>query len=882
MSLDNIHQWIKEQPRWAQDALRRLSEGNLSDDDKGSIINNLKNKNEINTSKKSECLDFADVGFKESTNSKITLCAIGPLKGVNRLADDQKMEFAIEGITLIYGDNGSGKSGYCRIAKALCRAVAKDRILGNVFVDTAKTPAKINIRYKIDDEEPIEESWSDGEPTPEPMSGISVFDASCARFYVDKENKIEYLPFEIELLEKYANLLQEIKIPFDKEIQDTREKISTPSLASYREDTTISKKLALIEESTSMDDLSSETEIRALAVFTSEDANKIKALEAELAQDPTAKRANHESLTNLVKQIEKIEDIVLDEELENLKKAYLAVKAEADRIENIVKELQGDPLSKLSNVGNDPWKLMFKYAVEYAKSIDANTDHVPDVKDKLCVLCQQPLGQEASDRIKKFNEFIKNKAVEDLESTKNTLKNKLKAINETNIPKIDEYQNMLEQYSRYNKDREDFSNEIRAFLNNADQILAELKQLTHESDFRKPSISSDRISERIISDLSVMKGEIESLEGEGEEKFKELQFRLYELKDKKQLSQEIEPIVQRIKDIIFLKKLQDCLSQLSTQAVSRKITELRKKLLNEEFQRDIDREIKALDLSLPVQINDKTDRGSTFIGVNLKSKQSVSNSDVLSEGEQKALALSCFLAEVKRDPTQNGIIIDDPVSSLDHHRIRKVADRLVSEAKKRQVIIFTHSILFYNEVERFAAEYQISLKGHYIYRSNEKGFGVIGDGESQKWPMANVGKRISRLQKLLSEIQDKQYDTEDIRRSDVKDFYTDLRETWERLVEEVLLNKVIQRYDSNVKTQSLKSVSVSDEDFTTIYHAIKRVSEYSGHDQAQANNTPLPKNDDIGKDLERIIEFRDELKERKNKTEASRKQLLHPHKAQTI
>jgi hypothetical protein len=58
-----------------------------------------------------------------------------------------------------------------------------------------------------------------------------------------------------------------------------------------------------------------------------------------------------------------------------------------------------------------------------------------------------------------------------------------------------------------------------------------------------------------------------------------------------------------------------------------------------------------------------------------------------------------------------------------------------------------------------------------------------------------------------------------------KDFYTDLRETWERLVEEVLLGKVVERFNTDIRTQSLKGVVVDDDDYKTIYWAMKHVSE---------------------------------------------------------
>lgn len=74
---------------------------------------------------------------------------------------------------------------------------------------------------------------------------------------------------------------------------------------------------------------------------------------------------------------------------------------------------------------------------------------------------------------------------------------------------------------------------------------------------------------------------------------------------------------------------------------------------------------------------------------------------MLSEGEQRGLAIACFLADSHVAESGNAIIVDDPVNSLDHQRIRKVAQRFVREASKgRQVVIFTHNVLFYQEVLR--------------------------------------------------------------------------------------------------------------------------------------------------------------------------------------
>src|SRR3546814_20807438 len=59
-------------------------------------------------------------------------------------------------------------------------------------------------------------------------------------------------------------------------------------------------------------------------------------------------------------------------------------------------------------------------------------------------------------------------------------------------------------------------------------------------------------------------------------------------------------------------------------------------------------------------------------------------SQILSEGEQRALALAGFLTEVALTEGSGPIIVDDPVSSLDRDRSAKVADRIAAEDKNRQ------------------------------------------------------------------------------------------------------------------------------------------------------------------------------------------------------
>ena len=82
-----------------------------------------------------------------------------------------------------------------------------------------------------------------------------------------------------------------------------------------------------------------------------------------------------------------------------------------------------------------------------------------------------------------------------------------------------------------------------------------------------------------------------------------------------------------------------------------------------------------------------------------------------------------------------------------------------------------------------------------------------------------------------------------------KQFYRDLRETWERAVEEVVLGGVVERFGTDAKTQGLKMVDIDDADYRTIFFAMKRASERSGHDRAAAKQIDAPDKKQMETDL---------------------------------
>src|SRR5439155_25135954 len=100
-----------------------------------------------------------------------------------------------------------------------------------------------------------------------------------------------------------------------------------------------------------------------------------------------------------------------------------------------------------------------------------------------------------------------------------------------------------------------------------------------------------------------------------------------------------------------------------------------------------------------------------------------------------------FLTELSTAPTKSAIIFDDPVSSLDHIWRERIAKRLVSESKERQVIVFTHDILFLRFILDECQRQEITCHHQYIRREGEAGI----CSSDLPWIAMGTKDRIGRL-----------------------------------------------------------------------------------------------------------------------------------------
>ena len=751
-------------------------------------------------------------------------------------------------------------------------------------------PAEAQIRYKLAGASEVKDvTWRDGDEGPNDIVHLSVFDSHNARLYVDERNRIDYLPYEIELLTRFGQLLTRLQGDLSTEINGFSNRLNVGLPTGYTPGTAVSRLIERLTSQTPLAQLPTIAEINSLGSWTGELADELETLRKAVGTDPKVLsdrcRRVQTVVSTLIGEFAKARDTLSDAKKQELKQGVGHAKLTAEAASAAATTLFKD--EPLPHVGSNPWQLMFRHAKEYSKLAYPDVEPPATGEGDLCVLCQQPLRKDAVERLRRFESYVVGQTKKEAEKAAVSRDEKLVSIRSMQLRASDDAGALLGEYAGLSDARGKTAIEATRFIADAHNRRKTLLAAAETGDFSKIGRLDSSIIDKLRAEEQALVEEANAYDkvaGDDAEREKRKK-RLGDRLDRKRLSENLETIRARRNDLELRARLQDCVNATKTNAVSLQVNALRRELVTDDLNNRVRGEVDELDLGyIPLLINDDSRKGESGFAVTLDAKKKVASRDVLSEGEQRALGLACFLADVGGQPVKQGIIVDDPVSSLDHVRLRRVAERLVREAASgRQVIVFTHNLLFFSEVMSVAAAHgpmPVPILTNVVRKAADLGFGVVKEND-QPWEAKPTTKRIGLLREkvnMLESIADKDGDTY---RQGIESFYADLRETWERLVEEVLLYRVVERFGSDVKTQSLKGVVVNDDDYKTIFWAMKRASERSGHDMAAAINAPLRKIDEIKEEVSMLDRYREQVRKRAKAAEEARKKLEQPPKATT-
>lgn len=790
------------------------------------------------------------------------LGSIGPLRNIDRLAAAQPpLKFAVNGVTLIYGPNGSGKSGYCRIAKKICHCLHDVTLRGNVFEPASSDPREVTLTFRVEGDKTRSVVWDDRSPPPPELGRISVFDSDAAGLYVDAERNIEFLPFELALLTNLAEVLRILDARFKVEEARLNKAHKAPLPLGYEKRTKVSALIAALKAD---QNIPSEQDMRALAAWTEKDESAFQVLSLELSKDPAllskVKAATKSAVETLVTDASTIYDAIGKAGLVRLKEVREKAAVTREAAKAAASALAAD--SAVPQLGNETWRQMLTYARDFAAEAYPDLQPPQLATADTCVLCHQPLDGQARARLIAFDEYIEGRANADAEKAKKAFADAARAILDLKILSSQEIKNRLVNFIEGTLPRQALADKLERFYGACQERHALVTTAIKTVDYAGLDGLADldrSIIDELLAEVTALANEINELKPTVDETAKRLkrQQDFDELEARKKFSADIETFVARRYSLDLLVKTKACLAACSVAGITSHVTRIRRKVLTATLQASLEDEIKALDLQhLPLKLADRGEVGKSKVHIGLEAQQKVGkNSDILSEGEKRALALAGFLAELKEVGVRHGIVVDDPVSSLDHARMEAVAKRLVKEAADgRQVIVFTHNLFFHQAMFEAAREMKVPLREEWIAKHADGRFGIIDAGQ-EPWISMGVTKRLSIIEGLLQKKKPTYSETDETERSFVTDVYSKMRETWEHAIEEILFAGVIGRFRPNVATLKLRAARVEKADYEALYAGMTRCSKYSGHDQSAGVPADLPKFTEIKADLDKLSSF---------------------------
>ena len=865
MILQEILTWSEGLPAWQSDAIARLfAKGSLSDADLDDLFALLKAEHGIpdTQGRTAKRLSSDQIPAVTAIGSKMKLLALKNLQYVNRIAKNQRLSFAPNGVSVIYGDNGAGKSGYSRVLKRACRARDQiEPIFPNAFLHTAQV-GNTEATFEVEINGFAKEiKWVNGNAGDPGLSALAVFDTRCARSYLDEEGDYAYVPYGLDILEGLAGICKKLKGKI--ELEQSQSIPDTTAFSHLTGSTSVGRLIEGLSRKTKPEQVVDLVTMKTEEIAQYDDLNrslketnpKEKAAQLRLCASRIARLA-----ASITQKLAIVDDSAV-QKLRDLVDAYHRAQSAA------ALATQGflEDASLLPGTGGEAWKELFAAARKF--SVDAYPGvNFPEFESKTqCPLCQEPLA-EGAERLRRFEAFVQ------LEAEQNA-RNKQRVLQE-------EQRILAGQSLALAMDKElkaeiealdiSLSYDTQAFEKALIQRHAAIKGAISSREWDKVEALPPDCSCRLQLLTDRLNNEAKTLDELTDERTRDaLQAQFHELSARMQLGKVKMAVLAAIERLDRQAILSQCLSAVKTNSISLKASELTEKVVSKDLEAALNQEFKCLGVGdLQVSLKSRTDKGKAFHKLKLDLPQAMTPADILSEGEQRAIAIGSFLAEVNIGGGLGGVIFDDPVSSLDHKRRERVARRLAQEATKRQVIIFTHDLYFLNLLVEEAANVGVPIETQSLRRRPE-GYGVTD--KDLPFEGMNTKARVGFLRNRQQEIQKVRKSGDELEhRKQTADAYRQLRIAWERATEEILLRQVVLRFRKGIETQRLSGVVVDNDDYTTIDLWMTKCSNFA-HDQALLGGVDVPEPDELLADINALDEWRMKIDKRADEVTKKRK-----------
>lgn len=847
--LKQIHEWSLTLHPCLRDALRRLLHtSTLTDSDYDDLFALLKVEAGIPdpNGRLAQPLDLTDLPSNATPGRPLRLLSIRKLKNVNRIAPEQSLEFESAGLTVIYGDNGTGKSGYSRVLKLACRARGeKATVLPNAHLP-AHQQGIPEAEFVLDSDGTKQTyQWTLGGAVHPEMSMLSVFDAHCARAYLDSEQDVAYLPYGLDLVENLANIvLPELNRRLKLDIVDCS--VNRMQFQDLMGNTVVGGIIS------SLSAVSDKSRVEALASLNQEEVARYASLQSTLSeQDPEKKAADLKRTSDRLKALKvRIDDaikVVNSKALAELKEVVASTQS-AIAAETLVANAFRSGENLLPATGGQEWQQLFNAARAFAAVAYPGGTFPPTAQNKACVLCQQELAEGAKNRLQRFDTFIKHSAAKSAQAKRQQCNLALLNLSRATVS-FDIETALIDEIGQFNTTLCPSLQTLEVNTAARHEWMQKAAQTVNWSG--EPSFGNDPRPNLNALIQNLDQQSAAHILASNAETRKRLKSELAELDARFKLSQRKDSVLEAIDKLALAARLNSCTDHIRPLPVSNKSKELAYSAVTQGLTEALNREFEVFKIDhLKARIKDRVKDGKTYHKLVLDVPTSQRLADILSEGELRVMAIASFLAELSASGHSGGAIFDDPVSSLDHFRRVNVARRLVAESKVRQVVVFTHDTVFLGELRSCVEQQALLAKFYHLEWTTADFSGYCNEG--LPWIHQGFKDRIDALEKEFRALKKDWIPMPNQHLSDrMRNAYSHFRATIERAVELVFLAGIVKRFETYIPVAQMKDLKpLTPGELAELNRLFKAACDVTNsHDPSSGRNQPVPEPADLEREI---------------------------------
>ena len=849
----DIRDWLHQQQDWLQDAAEKLLlSGNLTEADIQAIAEHLKTPDgqRVTTHR-----IFGSHTSIPASKAKLRLKEIGDIKGIENLCPRNPLTFGNGNLAVIYGRNGSGKSGYTRILKRACGKPRAADLKPNVFEDSPIT-RQCRITYSLGETDQSVE-WQANDAPINDIRGVDIFDSDAATFYLNRETEASYTPPSVAMFEELAVICSRVKTRLQEE--QNRLVSVLPTLPQEYFATAAGNDYTALKLSLGKDDLKGltnwgESEQKALDTLT----KRLKVADpAILAQK---KRSTKGQLDQLLTHLRKAAGAVGTERVEAISKA----RTEALAKRQIATQAAQVGTARLDGIGTDTWNALWQVARAFSQKAYPGRDFPFTEDGAVCVLCHQELAQDAQQRLRDFEEFVQGAIEAEAKTAEDAYEAALNS-----LPAILSNEDIRTRCEAAGLTGDSWTEKLGGFWAQVAKCCEFLRRGEMERESVAVELPHNLLSEIMLRAEALENEALQNDEdatsfdrGKAQNDKLNLEARCWIAQQAVAITREV-ALQKSVKMIEHWKKL------ANSRNVSLKAGDIAEQVITQAYVDRFNRELQMLGASrIKVElIKTRTEKGRALHRLRLRGMKNgeFQPESVLSEGERRIVALAAFLADVAEKPHATPFIFDDPISSLDQDFEQHVATRLATLAQNRQVLIFTHRLSLYGAMEVAAKKIGEKWKKRHLQQIIIESFsGVAGHPVNASVWNTNTTKATNILLTRLDKAKGAgKLEGADAYRLHARGICTDFRVLLERTVEDDLLNQIVRRHRRSITTDNrLAPLSQITTDDCSFFDGL--MTKYSCFEHSQSQEAPsfLPEEPELRKDLEKLKVWRADFKRR--------------------